>query len=63
MERHTSVALRRQVDAAVGPTYDRVFLRLDLLLASREGRCTCAACTTWVAEERERLVFSLPPVG
>lgn len=63
MDRHASVALRRKVDDAVGPSYDPVFLRLDLLLASRAGRCTCAACCSWVARERERLVISLPPVG
>lgn len=63
MNRHASVALRRTVDDAVGPSYDRAFLRLDLLLASREGRCACAACSSWVAEECERLIIALPPVG
>jgi len=62
MERHASVALRRHVDHAVGPSYDRVFLRLDLLLASREGRCDCAVCASRVAEQRARLVASLPPL-
>ena len=62
MERHASVDLRRHVDQAVGPSYDRVFLRLDLLLTSREGRCSCAACSSWVADERARLVASLPPL-
>ena len=62
MNRHASVALRHKVDDAVGPSYDRVFLRLDLLLASREGQCSCAACSSRVAEQRERLVASLPPV-
>jgi hypothetical protein len=62
MERHASVALRRKVDDAVGPAYDPVFLRLDLLLASRHGRCGCAACSSRAAEERERLVARLPPL-
>jgi hypothetical protein len=62
MERHASVDLRRHVDQAVGPSYDRVFLRLDLLLASREGRCSCAVCSSHVADERARLVRSLPPL-
>jgi hypothetical protein len=62
MDRHASVDLRRHVDRAVGPSYDRVFLRLDLLLASREGRCGCAVCSSRVAEQRERLVASLPPL-
>jgi len=62
MDRHASVELRRHVDHAVGPAYDRVFLRLDLLLASREGRCGCAVCSSQVAEQRARLVASLPPV-
>lgn len=63
MNRHASVALRRKVDDAVGPVYDQVFLRLDLLLASREGRCSCCACCSRVAERRERLVAALPPLG
>lgn len=62
MDRHASVDLRRHVDQAVGPFYDRVFLRLDLLLASREGRCSCAVCSSRVADERVRLVRSLPPL-
>ena len=62
MERHASVDLRRHVDQAVGPSYDRVFLRLDLLLTSREGRCSCATCSSRVADELARLVASLPPL-
>jgi hypothetical protein len=62
MDRHASVDLRRHVDRAVGPAYDRVFLRLDLLLASREGRCGCAVCSSRVAEQRAQLVSSLPPL-
>lgn len=62
MDRHASVDLRRHVDEAVGPSYDRVFLRLDLLLASREGRCPCAACSSRVAAVRARLVASLSPL-
>lgn len=60
MNRHASIALRRKVDDAVGPAYDPVFLRLDLLLASREARCPCAACAAHVAERLDRLVASLP---
>ncbi|MFC5136610.1 hypothetical protein ACFPK1_00050 [Actinomycetospora rhizophila] len=60
MNRHASVALRRKVDDAVGPAYDPVFLRLDLLLASREARCPCAACASRVAERLDRLVACLP---
>jgi hypothetical protein len=63
MNRHASVALRRKVDDAVGPSYDRAFLRLDLLLASREARCPCAACSSRMARERDLLVASLPPLG
>jgi hypothetical protein len=62
MNRHASVALRRKVDDAVGPGYDPVFLRLDLLLASREGRCSCGSCTSRVAERLDRLVAALPEV-
>lgn len=62
MNRHASVELRRKVDDAVGPAYDPVFLRLDLLLASREGRCSCAACTATVADRLDGLVASLPRV-
>ncbi|MEJ2863267.1 hypothetical protein [Actinomycetospora flava] len=60
MNRHASVALRRKVDDAVGPAFDPVFLRLDLLLASREARCPCGSCASRVAERLERLVASLP---
>ncbi|MDD7941343.1 hypothetical protein PHK61_23260 [Actinomycetospora lutea] len=60
MNRHASVALRRKVDDAVGPAYDPVFLRLDLLLASREARCPCAACASHVAARLDRLVSCLP---
>ncbi|GLZ46488.1 hypothetical protein Acsp06_26730 [Actinomycetospora sp. NBRC 106375] len=62
MNRHASVALRRKVDDAVGPAYDQTFLRLDLLLASRHGRCPCASCSSRVTEERRRLLGSLPPM-
>jgi len=62
MNRHASAVLRRKVDQAVGPGYDPVFLRLDLLLASREGRCPCASCSSRAAEARDRLVASLPAV-
>ena len=62
MNRHASVALRRKVDDAVGPAYDPVFLRLDLLLAGREARCPCTLCASRVAERLELLVASLPPV-
>jgi hypothetical protein len=62
MNRHASVDLRRKIDDAVGPVYDQVFLRLDLLLASREGRCSCTACGSRVAEQRDRLARSLPPL-
>lgn len=62
MNRYASVALRRLVDGAVGPAYDRVFLRLDLLLASREGRCGCGVCTARTAARCDDLVGSLPPV-
>lgn len=62
MNRHASVALRRLVDQAVGPSYDRVFLRLDLLLASREGRCGCGACSERTEVRRANLVGSLPPI-
>lgn len=62
MNRHASVALRRLVDEAVGPSYDRVFLRLDLLLASREGRCGCSACHERAEVRRANLVGSLPPI-
>ncbi|MDD7966280.1 hypothetical protein [Actinomycetospora lemnae] len=62
MNRHASVALRRKVDDAVGPAYDQVFLRLDLLLATREGRCGCDACVAKVAGWRDRLVGTLPPL-
>jgi hypothetical protein len=60
---HASIQLRRLVDAAVGSHYDTVFLRLDLLLASREGRCGCAVCAIAVAARREELAASLPPLG
>jgi hypothetical protein len=62
MNRHASVALRRLVDEAVGPSYDRVFLRLDLLLASREGRCGCGACRERTEDRRANLLGSLPPI-
>jgi hypothetical protein len=62
MNRHASVALRRLVDEAVGPVYDRVFLRLDLLLASREGRCGCGTCRERTEVRRADLVGTLPPV-
>ncbi|PVZ09626.1 hypothetical protein [Actinomycetospora cinnamomea] len=62
MDRHASVDLRHHVDRAVGPGYDRVFLRLDLLMTSREGRCGCAGCASYVAEQRALLVSSLPPL-
>ena len=60
MNRHASVALRRLVDDAVGPAYDAVFLRLDLLLASREGQCGCDDCRARVADRCESFVASLP---
>ena len=63
MNRHASVALRRKVDDAVGPAYDQVFLRLDLLLASRHARCGCDACAARTVEEHARLVAALPPVA
>ena len=62
MNRHASVALRRLVDEAVGPLYDPVFLRLDLLLTSREQRCGCHACAELSAARRADLVGALPPV-
>ena len=62
MNRHASVVLRRKVDEAVGPGYDQVFLRLDLLLAGREARCPCASCSSRTAEARDRLLASLPPL-
>jgi hypothetical protein len=62
MNRHASVVLRRKVDEAVGPGYDHVFLRLDLLLAGREARCPCAPCSSRTVEARERLLASLPPL-
>ena len=60
MSRNASVRLRQLVDEAVGPEYDTVFLRLDLVAASREGRCGCAVCATAVAERRAALVAALP---
>jgi hypothetical protein len=60
MNRHASVALRHKVDDAVGPAYDAVFLRLDLLLASREARCPCESCASRVAERLDRLMACLP---
>jgi hypothetical protein len=63
MNRHASVALRRKVDDAVGPAYDAVFLRLDLLLASRHARCSCDACTARTTEDLADLVDALPPVA
>jgi hypothetical protein len=63
MNRHASVALRRKVDDAVGPAYDQVFLRLDLLLASGHARCGCDACAARTVEDHARLLDALPPVG
>jgi hypothetical protein len=62
MNRHASVALRRLVDEAVGPSYDQVFLRLDLLLTSREVRCGCRWCRERAELRRADLVGSLPPM-
>ena len=62
MNRYASVALRRLVDEAVGPSYDRVFLRLDLLLAGREGRCGCGSCRERTRQRCAELAGSLPPM-
>ena len=60
MNRHASLSLRRFVDTAVGAHYGTVFLRLDLLTASREARCGCDRCTDHVVQRRTALVASLP---
>lgn len=60
MNRYASVELRRLVDDAVGPRYDGVFLRLDVLRTSPEGRCSCSACRVLVAQRCDALVASLP---
>ena len=62
VERYASVGLRRWIDEAVGPHYDALFLRLDLLVASREGRCGCRHCREVVDRRLAELVGSLPPL-
>ena len=62
VERYASVELRRWIDEAVGPHYDALFLRLDLLAASREGRCGCRHCRAVVDERREALIAYLPRI-
>ena len=61
--RDASIRLRRLVDEAVGPRYDGVFLRLDLLVTSREGRCGCLACAEVLARWRADLVAELPALA
>lgn len=63
MQRYASVELRQRVDAAVGPHYDSVFLRLELLATSREARCGCADCRAVVAGRRAELLASLPTLA
>ena len=58
--RSASTALRALVDGAVGPRYDAPFLRLDLLLAGREARCECDACSAHVDRVVTEIVASLP---
>ena len=62
MNRDASPRLRHLVDDAVGPGYDVLFVRLDLLVASREARCGCRRCVAAVARERSDLVAALPPL-
>lgn len=63
MNRYASIRLRHLVDAAVGPRYEAVFLRLDVLAASPTGRCGCATCALEVARVRSAVLAGLPPVG
>lgn len=60
MNRDASVRLRHLVDAAVGAHYDQVFLRLDLLATTREGRCGCVRCAATLAARRADLLADLP---
>ena len=57
--RSASVALRRVVDAAIGPGYDTAFLRLDLLLTAPEARCDCPDCLLEVDRRRIAILASL----
>ena len=60
MNRDASVRLRHLVDEAVGVHYDQVFLRLDLLATTREGRCGCARCEETLVSRRADLLADLP---
>lgn len=63
MNRHASTRLRHLVDEAVGPHYDAVFLRLDVLATSPVGRCGCATCALEVARVRSAVLAALPAAG
>ena len=63
MNRHASTRLRLLVDEAVGPHYDAVFLRLDVLATSPAGRCGCAGCALAVGRTRSAVLAGLPEIA